>query len=240
VGTTAKGIPFPDLSNSPNGPDQIAALAEWLDTMLSGSTGQVLTADLATTSDVKWAWPQGRVVASVASIVGPTQGQIAIQTGAPAGLYYHTGGGWVRLAQADVVPAAIPLGIRATSTQASISGVSDTVLCELNDVPMTAGRRYLVRARAEIWTTEVGNFVMAGCELQRDGGFLASGPRTSLLTTPETNVNTNRDTLTTWAPVVGSGGTADFGLRVFKQLGTATLFHVNSATLEVVDDGVGP
>lgn len=237
--TTPKGIPKPVLTDAPNGPVQIGALADWLDAVLTGLTGQLLRANLATASDVEWAWPAARVVASTASIVSPSVGDIAWQTGAPTGLYVYGGGGagWVR-----ITPSldGFARGYLAGAAGGGLPGTSDATVCTAGPVTLAAGRRYRVAAYARVRASEAGKYITMAGQIVRSGtGPLVTLPTSKLLVAPPTYPDTQDDSLFGDVSLTGNGAPASFDLRVYKVAGDATGVQVTSAWIEVYDVGVG-
>jgi hypothetical protein len=235
--STPKGIPKPLPADPPNGPTQIGAVADWLDNMLTATAGQLLRSNPATASDVEWAWPGARVVATVGSIVGPAYGDLAVQTSGTVGLYVYLGAviGW-RAVTPDL--AGFARGYRASAVGGSLPDATDVTLATLGPITLEAGRRYEFKGRVRVQATTAGEWVQVGAQINRtDGLEIAKFPGVRVQYLGATN-DPNIDTTVTWGSITGGGAAQTFNVRVFRT-GGAGQFMVQDATLELYDQGVG-
>lgn len=230
-----KGIPKPDLDDQPNGPVQIGALVDWIDTMLTGVTGQLLTANAATASDVAWEWPRARVVPTAAGVSSPKPGDIVFQTSAPAGLYIRTNSGtWMRVTP-DLSPFAWGF-IDSAGSGSGAPGTGDVALAELGPVTLAAGRRYQVTGRIRAQATTPGDWAMISGLVHRNdiGGWL-SFPATPRLASPG-GADPNVATVVTWGSFVGTGLSHTFNI-VASRIAGSSAFYIQEGTLELSDIG---
>jgi hypothetical protein len=185
--TTAKGAPYPEGSDPPNGPAQIQALAEWIDGLLTASDQQILMSDDSTASDVVWRFPRARTASTLAALTGAADGDLArVTAGAEEGWYGHTGEGWETL-----VPdlSAYPKGLIGQAT-ANTNTLNITDPADIVTLVFTAeaDRLYEIRAHCKVQYdtagrcvgygnilaqgVDIGTFGAGGAQIEGGGDFV--------------------------------------------------------------------
>lgn len=164
---TAKGVPYPQGSDLPNVPGDMQALAEWVDTALTGTDQQVLTADPLQATGTRFRFPRARTAAptptgGLGDLWVPSSGPLAGQ------LHVHNGTAFVPVrpdltgiegdiagldGRVDNLEDQLPRGLIARAAMNDTFAIPDAQ----TDIPGlavsftgVAGRAYVVRVTAPL------------------------------------------------------------------------------------------